>query len=377
MRWKRIVAMMRKEAIQIRRDPRSLTIVFVMPVVLMLVFGYGVSLDIQHIATCVFDRDKTPSSRDLIARFRASRYFNVVEVVDNYRDLTRAIDGGRARLAIVIPPEFERRVSDGGTVSVQAILDATDDNTANLGIAYSEGVIHAFSRQVQLNWRGRNGLPAASPALRVDERIWFNEDLLSIVFIVPGVIAIVMSVVGTFLTSLTIAREWERGTMEQLISTPVTPLEILIGKLVPYFAIGMADTALCAWMAVRWFGVEFHGSWTLLFLSTALFLTAVLLLGYFLSVVAKSQLAASQLALVTTFMPAFLLSGFLFPIEQMPTALQWFTHIIPSRYYVTVVKALFLKGAPVAWLRSQLEALAIFALVLGAAATTIFHKRLD
>jgi ABC-2 type transport system permease protein len=377
MRGKRILAIMRKEAIQIRRDPRSLSIVFLMPIALMLVFGYGVSLDIQHIATCVFDRDDTPRSRDLIARFRASRYFNVVEAVDNYRDLTRAIDAGRARLAIVIPPDFERRLSQGGTVPVQAIVDATDDNTANLGISYSEGVIRAFSAQVRLDWRDRKGLASAPPPLRVDERIWFNEDLKSSVFIVPGVIAIVMSVVGTFLTSLTVAREWERGTMEQLISTPVTPLELLIGKLAPYFVIGIADTALCAWIAVKWFGVEFHGNWSLLFLSTALFLVAVLTLGYFLSVVAKSQLAASQLALVTTFMPAFLLSGFLFPIEQMPAALRWITHIIPSRYYVTLVKALFLKGAPAAWLRPQLEALAIFALVLGVAATTIFHKRLD
>ncbi len=377
MRWNRIVAMMRKEAIQIRRDPRSLTIVVAMPVLLMLLFGYGVSLDTKHIPTCIFDRDNSPSSRDLISRFRTSQYFNVVQKVDNYRELTTAIDESRARLAIVIPTDFERRLSDGGTVAVQAIVDATDDNTANLGISYSEGVIRAFSGQVQLDWRERNGLPAAAPALRVDDRTWFNEDLVSSVFIVPGVIAIVMAVVGTFLTSLTIAREWERGTMEQLISTPVTPLEILIGKLVPYFAIGMADTALCAWMAVTFFRVPFRGNWGVLFLSSALFLVAVLMLGYFLSVVAKTQLAASQLALVATFMPAFLLSGFLYPIEQMPEPIRLFTHIIPARYYVTLVKALFLKGSPAAWLRPELAALGIFALVLGAAATTAFRKRLD
>jgi ABC-2 type transport system permease protein len=377
VRWNRVVAMMRKEAIQIRRDPRSLTIVVAMPVLLMLLFGYGVSLDTKRIPTCVFDRDNSPASRDLIARFRASEYFDVVQQVDNYRDLTTAIDAGRARLAVVIPPDFARRLNDGGPVAVQVIADATDDNTANLGISYSDGVIRAYSGQVQLDWRQRNGLPAAAPALRVDQRTWFNEDLESSVFIVPGVIAIVMSVVGTFLTSLTIAREWERGTMEQLISTPVTPLEILIGKLVPYFAIGMADTALCAWMAVTFFGVPFHGSWGVLFLSSALFLVAVLMLGYFLSVVAKTQLAASQLALVATFMPAFLLSGFLYPIEQMPVAIRWFTHIIPARYYVTLIKALFLKGSPVAWLRPELVALASFALIIGAAATTVFRKRLD
>jgi ABC-2 type transport system permease protein len=377
VRWNRIVAMMRKEAIQIRRDPRSLTIVVAMPVLLMLVFGYGVSLDTKHIPTCVFDRDNSPVSRALVARFRSSQYFRVVQSVDNYRDLTASIDAGRARLAIVIPTDFERRLAQGGPVAVQAIVDATDDNTANLGISYSEGVIRAFSGRVQLDWRERHGLSPGAPALRVDERTWFNEDLESSIFIVPGVIAIVMAVVGTFLTSLTIAREWERGTMEQLISTPVTPLEILLGKLVPYFVIGMADTALCAWMAVTFFAVPFHGSWGLLFLSSALFLVVVLTLGYFLSVVAKTQLAASQMALVATFMPAFLLSGFLYPIQQMPAALQWFTHIVPARYYVTLVKALFLKGSPAAWLRPQLLALGIFALVLGTAATTIFHKRLD
>ncbi len=377
MRWNRIVAMMRKEAIQIRRDPRSLTIVVAMPVLLMLVFGYGVSLDTKHIPTCIFDRDNSPASRELAARFRASEYFRVVQRVDNYRDLTKAIDAGRARLAIVIPTDFEQRLGQGGPVAVQAIVDATDDNTANLGISYSEGVIRAFSDHVQLDWREHYGLPTTGPALRVDERTWFNEDLESSVFIVPGVIAIVMAVVGTFLTSLTIAREWERGTMEQLISTPVTPLEILVGKLTPYFAIGMADTALCAGMAVTFFHVPFRGNWGLLLVSSALFLLVVLTLGYFLSVAAKTQLAASQLALVATFMPAFLLSGFLYPIEQMPMALRWFTHIIPARYYVALVKALFLKGAPAAWLRPELEALAIFALVLGAAATTIFRKRLD
>ena len=377
MRWNRIVAMMRKEAIQIRRDPRSLTIVVAMPVLLMLLFGWGVSLDTKRIPTCVFDRDNSPASRDLIARFRASEYFDVVQQVDNYRDVTAAIDAGRARLAVVIPYDFARRLNDGGPVALQVIADATDDNTANLGISYSDGVIRAYSGQVQLDWRERNGLPSAAPALRVDQRTWFNEDLESSVFIVPGVIAIVMAVVGTFLTSLTIAREWERGTMEQLISTPVTPVEILIGKLVPYFAIGMGDTALCAWMAVTFFRVPFHGNWGVLFLSSALFLVAVLMLGYFLSVVAKTQLAASQLALVATFMPAFLLSGFLYPIEQMPVAIRWFTHIIPARYYVTLIKALFLKGSPVAWLRPQLLALGIFALILGAAATTVFRKRLD
>lgn len=374
--WRRLAAITRKEWIQIRRDPRSLAIVVAMPVLLMLMFGYGVSLDTEHVPVAVFDRDRTPASRDLLARFRASPYFDVTEVVDNYPALVRAIDTGRVRLAIVVPNDFSRLLAHGGPVAVQAIVDATDDNTANLALSYSDAVLRDYSRQAQIDWSERHGLAPPTPPLRVEPRVWYNEDLESSVFIVPGVIAIVMAVIGTFLTSLTIAREWERGTMEQLLSTPVRPLEILIGKLAPYFLIGMADTALCAGLAVGWFGVPFRGSWMALFLASALFLLVVLLIGYFLSVVAKSQLAASQLALISTFLPAFLLSGFLYPIRQMPAPLRAITRVIPARYYVDLVKALFLKGSPVAWLDRDLLALGLFAFVLGAVSIRAFRKKL-
>jgi len=194
---------------------------------------------------------------------------------------------------------------------------------------------------------------------------------------VPGIVALVMAVVGAFLTSLTISREWERGTMEQLISTPVHALEIQIGKLIPYFLIGMADTAVCAALGVWWFGVPFRGSWTVLFGSSALFLIVVLSLGYWMSVTAKSQLAASQLALVATFLPTFLLSGFLFPIDQMPVIVQGITRLLPARYYVTILRNVFLKGTPVPLFASQLFALGIYALILVAMATRSFHKRLE
>ncbi len=374
--WRRLAAIARKEWIQIRRDARSLSIVVAMPILLMLMFGYGVSLDTKHIPVCVFDRDRTPASRDLLSRFRASQYFDVTDAVDNYPALVRAIDSGRVRLAIVVPNDFSRLVEQGGPVAVQAIVDATDDNTASLAISYSEAVVRGYSIRAQIDWSERRGLAPAPAPLRVEPRVWYNENLESSVFIVPGVIAIVMAVIGTFLTSLTIAREWERGTMEQLLSTPVKPIEILLGKLAPYFAIGMADTALCAGLAVGWFGVPFRGSWAALFLASALFLLVVLLMGYFLSVVAKSQLAASQLALISTFMPAFLLSGFLYPIGQMPAALRAIARVIPARYYVALVKALFLKGSPVAWLERDLLALGIFAVVLAAASIRAFRKKL-
>ena len=376
MHWHRLAAMARKELIQIRRDTRSLIIVVLMPAVLMLLFGYGVSLDIKHIPVYVYDQEGSQTSQDLLQGFQASEYFDIVGVVDSYPAVVAAIDAGRCRLALVVPYDFSRKLNSG-RASVQAIADATDDNTANLVFGYTEAVVQGFSREVQLAWLQRRGQRQAQSPLAVEPRTWFNEDLESRAFIIPGVVALVMAVIGTFLTSLTIAREWERGTMEQLISTPVTPLEVMLGKLAPYFVIGMLDTALCAAMAILWFGIPFRGQLATLFVSSALFLIVVLSLGFFLSVVGKSQLAASQASLIVTFLPAFLLSGFLFSIEQMPSAVQHITRVVPARYYVALLKKLFLKGSPLALLQGELVALGIFAVILAAVATRAFRKRLS
>ncbi|MFQ5662407.1 MAG: ABC transporter permease [Terriglobia bacterium] len=376
MRWHRLAALARKEVIQIRRDPRSLIMVVVMPLMLMLLFGYGVTLDIKHIAVFAFDREGSQQSQDLLRRFQASEYFDLVETVDNYPALVAAIDAGRCQLGLVIPHDFSQRLRVGGPVAVQALVDATDDNTANLIFSYSETVIRDFSQEIQLDWGERQGRSQVQPVLRVEPRTWFNEDLESKAFIVPGVVAIVMAVIGTFLTSLTVAREWERGTMEQLISTPVTPLEVMLGKLVPYFAIGLFDTALCAVVAIGWFQVPFRGGLSALFGSSALFLVVVLGVGFFISVVAKTQLTASQLALVATFLPAFLLSGFIFSIEQMPAVIQTITYTVPARYYMAILKSVFLQGTTVAARRGDFLALVIFAVIVAGLATRAFHKRL-
>ena len=213
--------------------------------------------------------------------------------------------------------------------------------------------------------------------MSVETRTWYNENLESSAFIIPGVLALVMSVIGAFLTSLTIAREWERGTMEQLISTPVSAMEIMLGKLAPYFVLGMFDTIITALIAIYWFQVPFRGSWITLMAASALFMVVVLSLGFFISVLAKNQFAASQIALLITFLPAFLLSGFLFSIEQMPIALQWITRILPARFYVSVLKKIFLKGTPASMLLPDLVPLAVFAFVLALLATRSFHKRLE
>jgi ABC-2 type transport system permease protein len=376
MSWHRLVAMARKEVLQIIRDPRSVAIVVAMPVIMMLAFGYGVSLDIKHIPVYVLDREGSRQSQDLLKRFQASEYFHVVQTVDNYPALVRAIDEGRCRFAIVVPWDFSRRLNAGGPVSVQALIDATDSNTANLAIAYSQAVVQAYSQKVQLDWLRRRGQSDVRAPISVDARTWFNENLESMDNIVPGVVAIVMAVIGTFLTALTISREWERGTMEQLISTPVTALEIMLGKLAPYFVIGLLDTCLCALLGIWWFGVPFRGHWSVFFLSSTLFLLVVLSVGYFFSVVAKSQLAASQISLLATFLPAFLLSGFVYPIDQMPVAIQVITYILPARYYMAIIRNVFLKGSAITLLWKDLSALALFAVILVLLATRAFKKKL-
>jgi ABC-2 type transport system permease protein len=372
----RLGAVAMKEFTQIRRDVRSLIIVVIMPIILVLLFGYGVSLDLKHLPVYFYDRDGSQQSQDLLKRFRSSEYFDVRKTVNNYPELVRAIDDGRAKMGIVIPWDFSQRLRDGRPVQVQALVDASDDNTANVLTGYSQSVVQSYSSDVQLDWLRHRGQSIQPAPLSVESRTWYNEDLESSAFIIPGVLALVMSVIGAFLTSLTIAREWERGSMEQLISTPVTPLEIMLGKLLPYFVIGMFDVVLCAGLALYWFHVPFRGEFSTLLLSSALFMIVVLSLGFLISVIAKNQLAASQIALLATFLPAFLLSGFLYAIEQMPRVLQVITRAIPARYYVSVLKKIFLKGTPVSLLYADLVPLAIFALILAAVATQAFHKRL-
>jgi ABC-2 type transport system permease protein len=377
MNWTRLLVMAKKEILQILRDPRSLAIVFIMPAILVVLFGYGVNLDLKGLPVYVYNQDGSQQSQDLIARFRASQYFEVKRAVDNYPQLVRAIDDGSAKMGLVIPWNFSERLRNGGPNKVQALIDATDDNTANILIGYTQGLVQGYSSEIQIEAMRQRGISTQPSSLQVQVRTWYNEDLESSAFIIPGVLALVMSVIGAFLTSLTIAREWERGTMEQLISTPVSAAEIMFGKLIPYFVLGMADTIISALIAIYWFKVPFRGSFITLLTSSALFLVVVLSMGFFISVLAKGQFAASQIALLVTFLPAFLLSGFLFAIEQMPAVLQWITRIIPARYYVSILKKIFLKGTPTEMLSADLVPLALFALLLAILATRSFHKRLS
>lgn len=377
MSFWRFLAVARKELLHIVRDSRSLIIVVIMPVTLMLLFGYGVNLDLKSLPLYVYDQEGSQQSQALLKHFQASQYFHIVRVVNRYDTLTHALDDGDAKMGFVIPWNFSQQLGSGGPARVQALVDATDDNSANILLGYTQAVVQQYSSEVQIDWLQRHGQSVAPAPIGVETRTWYNEDLESSAFIIPGVLALVMSVIGAFLTSLTIAREWERGSMEQLVSTPVTAMEIMFGKLAPYFILGMIDVAVCAWFAIAWFHVPFRGTYFALTVSSALFMIVVLSLGFFISVLAKNQFAASQIALITTFLPAFLLSGFLFAIDQMPVVLQWITRILPARYYVSVLKEIFLKGTSTAMLSADLVPLAVFAVILAFVATRSFHKRLD
>jgi ABC-2 type transport system permease protein len=375
----RVVAIARKEFIQVGRDPRSLLIALLMPIMQMGLLGYGVNLDAKHLPVYIFDRDGSQESQSLLKRFQASEYFEVRGTVERYGELIAAIDADRCRLGLVIPPDFSRRVQAAGGVEVQAIVDATDDNTANLAVGYAQAVIGGYSNDVQLRWIRRNGLPeqAAAPPLSIESRTWYNEDLESRNFIIPGIVALVMSLIGALLSSLTIAREWERGTMEQLVSTPVTAREIMVGKLVPYFVIGLVDAALCVGIGIGWFGVPFRGSLVTLFVATSLFLIVVLGVGYVISVAVRSQVGASQLAILVTLLPINMLSGFAFPIDQMPAPIRAVTYLVWGRYYVTILKAVFLKGSGLVALAGPMLAMLAYATVAAVLATRAFKKTLD
>jgi ABC-2 type transport system permease protein len=378
MKPRRIKAIVVKESLQIVRDPRSLMIALLIPLMQMFMLGYGINLDVEHIPLCAYDREVSQQSQSLLKQFAASRYFSVRKVERNYADITRDIDAGTCRLAIVIPAGFSQRLSDSGEGTVQALIDGTDSNTANLAANYARAVISAFSSDVQLQFVQRQGgtVQTLTP-VDAQARVWFNEDLESRNFIVPGIVALVMAIVGAQLTSLTIAREWERGTMELLVSTPVTPMELMLGKLLPYFIIGMIDAAICLALAVFWFDVPFRGTLATLFFTTSLFLMVVLCIGYYISAAIRNQVGASQIALLLTMLPTTLLSGFAFPIDQMPAIVQGVTYLVSGRYYVTILKSVFLKGAGVVELVVPILCLALYAVVLVVLAARSFRKTLD
>jgi ABC-2 type transport system permease protein len=334
----RMLAMARKEWLQVRRDPRSMALAFLLPGLMILLFGYAINWDVRQLELVVLDQDRTTRSRDLVATFEASGYFRVVEYLGSGTAVDAAVGRGDAGSVLVIPPGFTRDLAAGRGAPVQLLVDGADANSATIASAYAEAIVAAWSRDVVL--RGRDLTAPIQPEVR----IWYNPTVESRNMIVPGLIGVIMMVIAAMLTGLTIAREWERGTMEQLVATPVTRGEIILGKLIPYILIGLVGVVVTAVTGVLVFRVPFEGSVALFLGQTLLFLTGALGFGVFISAVAKSQFLATQVAFLTTLLPAMLLSGFLFEIRSMPPVLQAITYLVPARYYITATRGVMLKG---------------------------------
>ena len=359
----RLLAIARKELIQLRRDTRSLILAFLLPVLLLILFGYAISWDVRNIHTAVLDGDRSAQSRELLDAFRASGYFTFVEAIERPGDIGNLFDRGAAQVAIVIPPGFAADLSSGRTATIQAIVDGSDANTATIVLSYADAIVRTWSSEVRFQ-----GI--------AESRVWYNEELASRNMIVPGLVAVIMMIIAAMLTSLTIAREWERGTMEQLAATPVSRVEVVIGKLLPYLGIGLADVVVSTVLGVILFDVPFRGSAALLMALSFLFLTGALGLGMFISAATKSQVLATQAAMIATFLPSFLLSGFMFAIEVMPAPLRAVTFLVPARYFLVVTRGIFLKGVGLEVLHTQGLLMIVFAVAGLGLAVLRFRKEL-
>jgi ABC-2 type transport system permease protein len=375
----RIIPLMKKEAIHIWRDPRSLYMALGLPTVLLILFGYAITFDIRHIRMGIIDQDGSPPSRELISRVKSSDYFSLVHLSSDASGAERLLDEGRVRLIIVIPPDFSKDLAKGTDARLQLLVDGSNNNTALVALGYISRLIQTFSTDVLTERMRRQGgsFNTGFPMIEPRVRVWYNPELKSANFIVPGLIAVVMMVMTTMLTSLTIAREWENGTMEQLISGPARSHEIVIGKMLPYFFLGLTQVALVVLAGNFIFKVPLRGSLFVLFVVSSIFLFCGLSLGLLSSIVTKSQQLAYMISILTTLLPSYILSGFIFPIKSMPKIIQLITYLVPARYFLATLRGIFLKGYGFALLWPEILSLFFFSLLVFAACVRLMRLSLE
>lgn len=369
--FERIAQMLIKEFIQILRDPRMRTVIFVMPLVQTLVFGYAVTTDVTRIPTAIFDLDNSRASRELIARFTGSGYFDVAAYVDREDQARDLVDHGTVKAVLQMNKGFGDDLRAGRTAAVQVIVDGTDSNTAGIVLNYAGQIAGRFSETVlQTRIIRATGEPATPARAAVETRAWFNENLESRNFYVPGVIVLIVTLVTLMLSSMAVVREKEIGTIEQIMVTPIKQAEFILGKTLPFALIGFADVALVTVMAAYWFDVPFRGSLWLLVGATSLYLMSTLGIGLLISTISRTQQQAMMSAFFYYF-PAMLLSGFVFPIANMPEAVQWLTYLNPLRYFLIIIRGIFLKGVGPEILWPPMAAL----LILGTATLWVATRR--
>jgi ABC-2 type transport system permease protein len=361
---KRIQTIARKEYYHLIRDFRSLYLAFIIPLLLILLFGYALSLDVEDIETVVVDYDHTRQSRDFIRRLDVSAYFNVIGHPIDRASAVQYLDHNRAILAIVIPPGWTEKLKADRKSPLQIIIDGSDPNFAGSTRAYIMAFLSMYNQNQLVTFLNRKGLEEIRPPVEGRIRVWFNEDLESRNFIVPGIIAIIIMIVGALLTSLVIAREYENGTMETILSLPVRPSEFLIGKAIPYFLIGLADVLIAILMGQLLFGVVMKSSFWLMVMASSIYLGVALCIGLLISILTKSQLVANQMAILVTYLPSLLLSNFVFPQENMPVVLKLISCVVPATYFIDILNGLYLRNLALPQLWSSYLVLVVMLVLL-------------
>ncbi|HEK86142.1 MAG: ABC transporter permease [Candidatus Saccharicenans sp.] len=373
---KKILSFVKKELIQIRRDRRLLFVVLMAPIIQLIILGYAVSLDVKNIPTIVFDQDHSATSRRFLSEIFNSGYFQEVRLARSWSEIQADLDYGRAKIAIVVPVNFERDLASGQTVSIQTLFDGTDSQTASAGLNYLEMITQMFGQKILIERLDSLTIKFRPVIVQPEVRVFFNPALLSRHYLLPGIFGLLLMVISVILTAMAIVKERDEGTMEQLVVTPLKPIEIIAGKLIPFFLIGTVDLGLILPLTTFWFKLPLRGSVGLLIGMSFLYMISTLGLGLLISTLARTP---QQAMLISFFfmIPMILLSGFVFPIENMPRFFQWLTAIIPLRYYLVILRGLFLKGVGFNSIESQSLRLFILALVINTFGLLSFHRRLD
>ncbi len=373
----RLLSLIRKEFIQIVRDPRTLYIVLAIPVIQLFLLGYTATTDVRNVPLAVFDQDRTPASRALLDAYRAADYFNLAFDVDSEDDMRQLVDGGQAQAGMIIPPGYSEYLAAGRTTQIVFVLDGTDPSVAATSLAAANLIGQNHSTLITLQMLEARGQASAfKPAIDVRTQVWYNPDMVSAYFMIPALIGMILQLITSMLTATAIVRERERGTIEQLIVTPIRSWELIVGKILPYVLIAFFNVIEVLVIGTLWFKVPIVGSLSLLMALSGLFLVGSLGIGLFISTMAKTQQEAMMLSYFTL-LPTVFLSGFFFPLAAMPWFLQLVSYVIPLRYYLTIIRSILLKGVGVEALAPEIIALAIFGAVMMLAAALRFRKRLD
>jgi len=362
---------MRREMIDVLRDRRSLFLTFLYPITMLLMYGYGIRFDVDNVQLTVLDYSETPASRELIQDLTSSGYFHLVRYATTQRDVEHDLNTDAARAGVVIPRDFARRLRAGEPTAVQVLIDGSDSNTATIAQGYALAIINGYDARV----RGAAALEHAP--IEVRSRVWYNPELKSVNFIVPGVIAVIMMIVGAILTALSIVKEKERGTLEQILTSPIRPAEMIIGKIVPYVIIALIDLTVIVAAGYLLFQVPMRGSLPQFALFSLLYLVCALGVGVFVSTVADTMQNAMLMAIFLSLMPSVLLSGFVFPLEYMPTPIQLISYLFPGRYFVDAIRGIYLKGVGLSVLWPDALLLTLFGVGIVTLSTSRFHDRLE